>query len=141
MTTRQPSLSGSALGELEGDLLDAFLSFLADQLGLSWGLLLGLVLPTLLLLLAGSVLTVWLWRRGTKVPSALGPDHFVGRTVTVDHAEGTRGQAFVDGSWWSVRSPGVPLRAGQEVRVQSVDGLTLVVEHPTADESHEEEDA
>lgn len=139
MTTSQHPSSGSALGELEGDLLDAFWSFVADQLGLGWGLLLGLVLPTLLLLVAGAGLTVWLWRRGSKVPAASGPDHLIGTVVTVDHAEGTRGQAFVDGSWWTVRSTGAPLTPQQEVRVTSLDGLVLVVEEPTTDNSPEED--
>lgn len=139
MTTRQPVLSGSASAGPEGELLDALLSFLADQLGLSWGLVLRLVLPTLLLVAAGSVLTVWLWRRGTKVPSALGAEHLIGWAVTIEHAEGMRGQAFVDGSWWSVRSAGAPLHAGQDVVVRSVDGLVLVVEEPAADEPEEED--
>ncbi len=56
-----------------------------------------------------------------------GVSTLVGREVTVEPAEDSRGEAFVDGSWWSVKPADGELRAGP-ARVVSVDGLVLVVE-------------
>jgi membrane protein implicated in regulation of membrane protease activity len=38
-----------------------------------------------------------------------------------------KGQVFLEGAWWSVRST-EPLAEGQQVRVVDMDGLELVVE-------------
>lgn len=62
---------------------------------------------------------------------------FVGQVLTVQGAAGGRGQAFVEGAWWNVRSDSGPLEDGMTVRVVDIDGLDLVVtdvsrpsEHP-----------
>ena len=110
------------------DILDEVLSWLADELGIGWGLLWGLIVPlgvVLLIFLAG---TVWLWRRYAHSPSRrTGTDLFPGQVATVRSADGSQGQVFLEGSWWTVRSP-TPLRTGQDVRVTAVDRLELVVE-------------
>jgi len=62
---------------------------------------------------------------------------FRGHVVTVRRAEGIRGQTFVDGAWWNVRSSGRSLAEGDEARVVDVDGLDLIVEpldHPQSDQ-------
>lgn len=127
----------------DGDLGD-LLSWLAEELGIGWGLALGLVLPTALVLAAGAAAAVWLWRRTGHAPSeTTGTGVFAGRVVTLRSAEGTRGQVFVEGSWWSVRSTGAPLHTGDEVRIREVDRLDLVVEPHEASagpESHESSD-
>lgn len=123
-----------------GDLL----SWLAEELGIGWGLALGLVLPTAIVLAVGAAGAVWLWRRTGHAPSeTTGTGVFAGRVVTLRSAEGTRGQVFVEGSWWSVRSTGAPLHPGDEVLVREVDRLDLVVEpHAgrTGGERHETSD-
>lgn len=56
---------------------------------------------------------------------------FTGRVVTVEEVsekEPTQGRAFVDGSWWRVRSTGEQLHDGEQVEVIGMDGLTLMVE-------------
>lgn len=107
---------------------DDLLSWLAEELGIGWGLLWGLVVPLLVVAVIGLVLTVLLWRRYARSPSrSTGADLFPGQVVTVRSADGTHGQVFVEGSWWSVRSE-VELRTGQEVRVTAVDRLELLVE-------------
>jgi membrane-bound serine protease (ClpP class) len=65
-------------------------------------------------------------RRTTSTTT--GPGLFAGRVVTVSRAQGSRGQSFVEGAWWNVRSSGPALAAGDTVRVVDVDGLDLVVE-------------
>lgn len=57
-----------------------------------------------------------------------GPGLLRGRLATVRRAADGRGQAFVEGAWWRVRSVGPALREGETVRVVDVDGLDLVVE-------------
>lgn len=125
------------LPSLAPDLGDV-LSWLADELGIGWNLLIGLVLPLLIVLAIGLVLTVLLWRRYGRSPSSsTGADLFPGQVVTLRVAEGTHGQVVVEGSWWSVRSE-VPLRAGQDVRVTAVDRLELLVEPLESPQGKEE---
>jgi membrane-bound serine protease (ClpP class) len=51
-----------------------------------------------------------------------------GRVVTVSRASGGRGQAQVDGSWWTLRARRGELASGGKVRVAEVNGIELVVE-------------
>lgn len=59
--------------------------------------------------------------------TAFGRGLLVGRTVTVRGVKDGRGQAFVEGAWWNVRSSGTALEEG-EAQVVDLDGLDLVVE-------------
>ena len=140
MAAIQHGVRGLGSAGVDVDLGDV-LSRIADELGLGWGLLLGLVVPTLIVLGLGAALTVRLWRRSSRAPSSTtGADLFRGRVVTVATAQGSRGQAFVEGSWWSIRSTDATLRAGQDMRVRAVDGLVLLVEHLGTDATSDEED-
>lgn len=69
-------------------------------------------------------------RSRASVSTTTGPGLFTGRLVTVRHAEGTRGQTFVEGAWWNLRSSGRELVEGDEVCVVGVEGLDLIVEPP-----------
>lgn len=114
------------------------LSRVADELGIGWGLLWGLVLPLFVVAAIGLVLTVLLWRRYGRSPSSsTGVDLFPGQVVTLRTAEGAHGQVFVEGSWWSVRSE-VPLRAGEDVRITAVERLELLVEPLESPQGKEE---
>ncbi len=120
-----PADSPSVLAD---GVIDDALSRLAEELGIGWGLLWGLVVPLTVLALVGLVLTVLLWRRYARSPSrSTGVDVLPGQVVTVRSADGERGQVFVEGSWWSARAS-TPLRVGQQVRITSVDRLELLVE-------------
>lgn len=67
--------------------------------------------------------------RTRRAPSvSTGTDVLIGRRVPVRMGDGATGRTFTEGSWWSLRSTGAPLRAGTEARVVGVDGLVLVVE-------------
>lgn len=61
-------------------------------------------------------------------PSTTGADLLLGRPVTVrgDPEEGW--SAFLDGSWWTIRSSGSELQEGDRAEVVERDGLELVVE-------------
>ncbi len=114
--------------------VDSAVSALLDAIGLDLGFVLAVILPVLVLLVVGALATGWALRRTSRgPPRSTGPDLFIGRTVTVRNADGTRGHAFVEGSWWTVRSTGTPLQSGDEVQVRGVDGLELVVEQPPDD--------
>lgn len=114
------------------------LSRVADELGIGWGLLWGLVVPLLVVAAIGLALTVLLWRRYGRSPSSsTGVDLFPGQVVTLRTAEGAHGQVFVEGSWWSVRSE-VPLRAGEDVRITAVERLELLVEPLESPQGKEE---
>ena len=138
MTTIQVNPTNPPSAVPDG-ILDEVLSWIADQLGIGWHLLWGLIVPlgvVLILCLAG---TVWLWRRYSRSPShSTGTDLFPGGVATVRSAEGTTGQVFIEGSWWTVRSA-TPLTTGQDVRITAVDRLELVVEplEPHATEGEE----
>jgi membrane-bound serine protease (ClpP class) len=66
------------------------------------------------------------WRARHR-PLRTGTSLLQGRTVTVRRADGPKGQVFLDGTWWTVRSD-APLTEGTDVRVKAVDGLQLLVE-------------
>lgn len=131
------AVTGPEPGVLD-EIRSAF-SSLVESLGLGWDLFLELLVPILVIAFAGLVLTVWLWRRTRRASSPSGTEHFTGQTVTVKSAEGTHGLAFVEGSWWSLHSTGGPLRAGDQVRILSVEGLFLVVEPLTGKVPTEED--
>ena len=61
-------------------------------------------------------------------PTTTGPGLFRGRVVTVRRSDGARGQTFVEGAWWNIRSEGGDLVEGDNVLVVEVDGLDLIVE-------------
>lgn len=135
MSTAQPSHLPSLAPDPDlGDVL----SWVADELGIGWGLLWGLVVPLFVVAAVGLVLTVLLWRRYGRSPSSsTGVDLFPGQVVTLRTAEGAHGQVFVEGSWWSVRSEG-PLHAGEDVRITAVDRLELLVEPLESPQGKEE---
>lgn len=94
---------------------------------------LALIVPTAVLVGAGAVFAGRLAMRSQRRPSPTGASAFVGRVVEVARADGRRGQAFLDGAWWNVRSSGAPLQPGMRVRVDEVEGLDLVGEPVTDD--------
>lgn len=141
MVTTQPADPDPPPALPDGDLEDVW-AWVAEELGIGWDLLLGLVVPLLLVAAVGLALTVWLWRRYGRDPSSsTGTDLFAGHVVTLRSAEGTHGQVFVEGSWWSVRSTGAPLAAGEDVRIREVDRLELLVEPLEPDQSQPEEES
>lgn len=79
-------------------------------------------------LLAGRL--AWRARRGTPTT---GQEALAGRTAVVHHTDGTTGQAWVEGAWWTVRTRGAALRPGQTVRIVDRDGLELLVEDASGD--------
>lgn len=102
---------------------------------------LALVVPTAVLVGAGTVLAGRLALRSQRSPSSLGASSLVGRVVEVGRVTegGARGQALLDGAWWNVRTSGRhELQPGVRVRVQAVEGLDLVGE-PVGDDHDAEQ--
>jgi membrane-bound serine protease (ClpP class) len=93
------------------------------------------ILPTVAVLGGGTILAGRLVWRARRAPSGTGTGMVAGRVTQVKQADGARGQVVIDGTWWRVRSTGVPLEAGQTVVVREMDGLELVVEPRTEEES------
>jgi membrane-bound serine protease (ClpP class) len=67
--------------------------------------------------------------RARHLPVRTGHEELVGRTGEVRAALDPEGQVFIQGALWRARvaNGGGPLRPGDRVRVQSVEGLTLLV--------------
>ena len=87
------------------------------------------LLPVTGVVAGGVVVAGRLVVRSQKARSAMtGEQQYVGRVVTVGRADGKRGQAFLDGAWWNVRSEGTELSKGDEVRVVGNEGLDFLVE-------------
>ena len=85
-------------------------------------------------LLAGRI--AW---RTRSAPATFGDmHHLVGREVVVRLTAGERGQAFVDGSWWSIRPREGAHPEGERVRVADVDGIVLITE-PIGDQETAED--
>jgi membrane-bound serine protease (ClpP class) len=90
------------------------------------------LVPTALVMFGAVMVATRLVWRARNAPSLTGSDGLRGRTTDVRRADGSKGSVFLDGAWWSVRSP-MALREGQTVSVTDVDGLELIVE-PVASE-------
>ncbi|MFP3916056.1 MAG: NfeD family protein [Actinomycetota bacterium] len=82
--------------------------------------------PTALLVGVTTTVAGRLAWRARRAPSTTGVSTLVGKEVTVDSGDGSRGDAFVDGAWWKVRPENGELVPGK-AEVVAVDGLTLVV--------------
>jgi membrane-bound serine protease (ClpP class) len=90
-------------------------------LGTPWGLV----------ILAGAlsleVVEYFAWRRFLRrYRLRSGPETLVGRTATVVDDIDPLGRVRLGGEYWNARS-GVPVRAGERVRIEAIDGLTLEV--------------
>lgn len=95
------------------------------------------VMPLAVLMFLAALLAGRIAVRTRHAPSTMtGADVFTGQLVPVREAEGTTGRSFTQGTWWSLRSTGAPLRAGTDARVVDIDGLVLLVD-PTTDEDDE----
>ena len=66
-----------------------------------------------------------------KLVPVTGQDEMVGQLGIVRKTLDPSGQVFVHGELWQAESEGDPIPAGSQVRVESVDGLTLRVEPVT----------
>ena len=123
-----PGTAGFAFGGAVVLVLAAVFLF-DDAEGVSVDLRAALPLAVVAFLAAVAAGRVVLRTRG--MPStATGVDLLLGRPVEVtatDGADGTAGRTFTEGTWWTVRSVGPPLRAGTVAHVVAVDGLTLLV--------------
>jgi membrane-bound serine protease (ClpP class) len=76
-----------------------------------------------------------------RLPVQTGHEELVGAVAEVRVPPAPEGQVFTNGALWRARlSDGDgPLRAGDRVRVESVDGLTLLVRPEAGAESEQEE--
>lgn len=91
-------------------------------LGVPWGLV----------ILAGAlcleILEYFAWKRFLRrYRLRSGPETMVGRTATVVDDIDPLGRVRLDGAYWNARAR-VPVREGQTVRIEAIDGLTLEVE-------------
>lgn len=84
--------------------------------------------PVALVVVGAVVVAGRLVMRSRGVASTTtGSGLFVGHEVEVEPVEPDRGRAFIEGTWWRVRSRDAPVRKGR-ARVVELDGLTLIVE-------------
>jgi membrane-bound serine protease (ClpP class) len=70
-------------------------------------------------------------------PVASGPEHLIGEVAVVRESLDPVGQVFVEGALWRARTdPGSePIETGYRVKVDELDGLTLVVSAATPAET------
>jgi membrane-bound serine protease (ClpP class) len=92
--------------------------------------------PTAALVGGGALLAGRLAWRVRRTSPRSGPESLVGRETVIHSAvDETEGLVLVEGAWWTVRSRGAPLREGHAVRVVALEGLTLIVEPISPEES------
>lgn len=84
--------------------------------------------PATLVVGAGVLLAARLTWRARRAPSTSGPEALIGRETVVRGADGSSGQALVEGAWWRVRSRSGHLTEGQTVTVVASEGLELIVD-------------
>jgi membrane-bound serine protease (ClpP class) len=134
-----PGIGVAAAGGTASLLLSGVFLFRGTP-GLDVGL--GMLIPIAVVVGGFVIVAGRLVMRTRKRSTTTGEGLFIGRTVTVDQVTDERhktGMAFVEGAWWTVRSPGPPLEVG-DARVVGVDGLTLVVE-PAAEKPEQQSGA
>jgi membrane-bound serine protease (ClpP class) len=89
--------------------------------------------PIAMIVGGGAVFAGRLAWRARQAPPVSGRELLIGHeTVIRRSVDDMAGHVLVEGSWWTARSRGEPLREGETVRVVGMDGLTLIVEpvHP-----------
>lgn len=91
--------------------------------------------PTALLVGVATTVAGRLAWRARRAPSTTGVSTLVGKEIEVDPRDGTHGETFVDGAWWSVKPEDGRLSSGR-AEVVEVDGLTLVVREIGEDDDH-----
>lgn len=100
-------------------LIGGFIALLV--LGAPWGVV---VLAGALCL---EILEYFAWKRFLRrYRLRSGPEMIVGRTATVVDDIDPLGRVRLGGEYWNARSP-VPVREGERVRIEAIDGLTLEV--------------
>lgn len=117
-----PGVGVFAAGGVVSLLLSGLFLFRGEM-----GVDLVVVLPTALIVGVGVVLAGRLVWRARRRPSEMGEGTHVGKEIEVYQAEGTRGRAYVEGSYWRIRSTGEPLRPGQWARVVRTENIDLIV--------------
>ncbi|HZW45551.1 MAG TPA: NfeD family protein [Dermatophilaceae bacterium] len=121
-----PGVAGFAFGGAVVLVLSALFLF-DDAEGVAVDL--SAALPLAIVMFLAAVLAGRLAFRTRSVPSTTtGADLLAGQLVLVREADGTTGSGFTEGSWWSLRSVGPPLHAGDSTRVVGMDGLVLLVD-------------
>lgn len=120
-----PGFAGFAAGGAVVLVLSGVFLF-DDASGVSVSL--GLLLPIAVVVGVAVVIAGRLAVRSRRALPTTGLAQFTGAEVTVARSSGETGQAFVEGAWWTVRSPGADLHDGERVRVVGAEGLTLVVQ-------------
>ena len=122
-----PGVAGFAFGGAVVLVLAATFLF-DDAVGVSVDLV--TVLPTAVVAAVAAVVAGRLVARTRGQPAVTSAEPLDGQTVTVGSVapDGSTGLAYVEGAWWTTRSTGPRLEAGDEVRVRERDALVLVVE-------------
>ncbi len=111
----------------------AFLLFDNDQEGLRVSLL--LVVGIALVLGTGFVFLISRTQAVRRQPVATGPSALVGRRGEAREALDPSGLVFVHGELWTAVSDGPPIRAGEDIVVERLEGLTLHVQPAPMEES------
>ena len=113
--------TGGIVGLLAGSLT---LFDIPDRsVGLSWGTIAAVVGVT-------AALSIFVLTKGLTIQrkrAVTGPTSLVGALGTVRRRLGPEGTVFVHGEYWAARSADEPIGVGEAVRVERVEGKTLVV--------------
>jgi membrane-bound serine protease (ClpP class) len=116
-------------GGIAAFFLGALMLF--DRTDPAFRLPLGYIIPATLLTAAFFVFVVSAGIRAQFLPVQAGSETMVGTTVSALGAiDAVGGKVFLEGEYWNAVSE-VPVAAGQEVEIVSVEGLTLKVKPKT----------
>lgn len=115
----------AAGGSVSLVLAGVFLFRRSSEFEVAWGVLAPVAVVMGVMTVAAGRLAL----RARRAPAATtGAGLLEGRVVTVARAQNGRGQAQVEGAWWTLRAREGELVTGGEARVVDVDGIELVVE-------------
>lgn len=92
-----------------------------------FGISLGVLVPVGVIMGLGTLVAGRLTWRARFAPAASGAESLLGREIIVGTADGRAGQAFLEGSWWGIRSRQRELTPGRPVTVVATEGLELIV--------------
>jgi membrane-bound serine protease (ClpP class) len=97
-----------------------------------------LAVPVAAVLAGMAALTITKAVQASRTPPTTGAHELVGQIGVVRQGLAPHGLVFVHGELWQAESPGVPLEAGAEVRVEQVrDDLVLEVRRAAEEPAHD----
>jgi membrane-bound serine protease (ClpP class) len=120
---KAPTHGALTVGGIVSFILGSLMLFNSPFYAVSRSLVIGVGLATGLFFAFVVAKAVFIQRR----PATTGAESLVGALATTRSDLSPTGTVYLKGEWWEAEADGAPIEAGEQVRVESVDGFRLRV--------------